>query len=176
MTVGERDRDYMQDVFRNQDDRYLCQNSSEYCSVKSPKCITIHSLYDVGEKVADIMENKRSMQLCATMIFHSNIFLYESGTIPKLDVTFSRFMRNGREVIEFVFVNDSSLTYTHDYETYTQLFRKNLLVSSTGKSSYVVEITEIRNGVAFLIITRLLFTNLQNASPVALKHRVYFPE
>lgn len=141
MSVGERDREYMQDVFRNQDARYLCQNSSEDCNIKSFKCIAIHSLYDVGEKVADIMENKRSAQLCATMIFHSNIFLYESGTIPKLDVTFSRFMRNGREVIEFEFENDSSLTYTHDYDTYTQLFRKNILVSSSGKSTYVVEIT-----------------------------------
>nr|WPV62218.1 MAG: non-structural polyprotein [Wufeng rodent hepe-like virus 1] len=123
----------------------LCNKRCEECTVTAPYIISVHSAYDMSkESLAEAMIRADAHVLRGTMIYHSDVLIFEKGVIPDQKMCFSRFKKDNKQYIRFYYPYGGSLDYTHEYSRYIELI-KTIGFSHEG-SDFSIEIEDIFGG------------------------------
>lgn len=123
--------------------------------------------------IARIMTMKQSLVGPGCFIFDPNILVSNEGFIKEIMCEWRKVKHPKSEkiMIEFNFKNDTSWSYTHDYDAYISIVKSH--IARFRENTYIIEFAEYRFGVQFFKITK----NLVSAVPErTLSRIIHFPD
>nr|UTQ79654.1 replicase protein [Aphis craccivora nege-like virus 1] len=136
-------------------DTYFCTNKCQDCTVSAHYLIALHSTYDMTTaEIVESMYSHNSYIAYTSLIYHPAVIMEKRGTINALNCNFEKRVENGRTRIMFSFVDDPSVCYDHDYNTYIEKFTHTTSFDSNG-NTYYVELLQNVNGIQFIKYVRL---------------------
>lgn len=160
----------------NNPGKYYCYDDTIHCTKQADYAVANHSLYDFS--IIDIMNamiSHGTKFLFASVIFNYQI-LYdynnvEEGYLPLNKAHYCWTKRGDITYIDFSFRNDSSLGYSHRWDTYYQLFTTNARFHRGY--TFVFEMQENRLDTQFLKITKV---SAPHPGRDYYFHRIWHPE
>nr|WPM45975.1 MAG: methyltransferase [Grapevine line pattern virus] len=144
----------------------FCCLKAEDCEVQCPYAISIHGGYDMGfQTLCSAMHKHGCVMLRGTMMFDSEMLLYESGFISDLNCVWSK--RNG--IVAFDFRDESTLSYTHSFKNVKSFLTDQSHV--IGTTAYILERCTIEFGIMSYKITAVS----GDIPRTRIRHCIWFP-
>lgn len=147
----------------------FCLNKAEECKVQADWAICIHGGYDMGfKKLCEAMNVHGVRILRGTIMFDGAMLFDKQGTIPLLNCRWMREGSGSSEVIKFDFVNESTLSYVHNWRNLGSFLTES--VCYVGGTTYLLEREVLRCGI---MSYKIIATNVR-CPPETLRHCVWF--
>lgn len=172
---AERDNNVFKSLNNSISSKNCCSTLSQYCKVKAPFLMFVHSIYDMSlEDIADSMDSAEAMIGYGTFIYTDEILICQNGKIKDLNCWWrytkpitnrqwspeeTLYHTDGH--IEFGFNDDDGFNYRHSLANYKRFLTQSRFCSSSG-NYFAFELLENRCGIQYFKVTRELDSNVED--------------
>nr|UVH34265.1 replicatioin protein 1a [Broad bean mottle virus] len=147
----------------------FCLNKAEDCNVQADWAICIHGGYDMGfQGLCKAMNAHGTRILQGTIMFDGAMLFDRQGELPLLQCRWQRVGTGSKEKIKFDFINESTLSYVHDWKNLGSFLTESSY--TIGGTTYLLERMLLKCSI---MTYKIIATNVR-CPPETLRHCIWF--